>query len=127
MKITLTHIIIIIIILFVLYISTQNTPEQFTHEEIKRYPETLQINCEKSKAVLNNIREMNLKNCDLKGDTEKDTLNNRRICYDDIAKELVTQFDVNSNCAKEKRLINESEFMPGLDSKNNNGYSYIKM
>jgi ribulose bisphosphate carboxylase small subunit len=75
-----------------------NANENFTHEEMRKYPEALRINCSRSKDMLHKLRSMNKKNCNFKGRTARDTINNKTVCYDDIAKEIVTGLDAESNC-----------------------------
>ncbi len=79
--------------------------EKFTAEEMKRYPQMLQDSCVKSTEIMKKLQAMNKSRCNLKGNTQRDTINNKRLCYDDINKEIVAKLDAESNCVMSK-LIN---------------------
>jgi ribonuclease HI len=97
-KFIILSILIIIIYLIVFSISTK---EKFTSDDIKNYKQTFNINCIKNSKLYKKLKKKNDKKCSVnnsKGPTEKDTINNRRACYDDIAKEIVTKMDSESYC-----------------------------
>lgn len=94
----ISSIIIIIIYLIIYHILNK---ENFTSDDIKNYRQTLNINCIKNSKLYKKLKKENDKKCTInnsKGSTEKDSINNRRICYDDIAKEIVTKMDSESYC-----------------------------
>ena len=82
------------------------TYEKFTTSEMKNYKKMLKDNCSKSKEIKNKVKKMNALRCNplRKGKTERDTINNKRLCYDDIYKEIVAELDTESNCVTYKRL-----------------------
>lgn len=84
--------------------------EKFTAEEMKKYPQMLQANCVKSRELTKKLQNMNANRCDpnFKGKTQRDTINNKRLCYDDIYKEIVSKLDTESNCVMSKR-VNSTE------------------
>lgn len=121
-------IIIILLVLLILTKGKKDKKESFTPDEMIEYPNALNANCDRMKNVLYKLRDMN-KRCNFtKGRTERDTINNRRICYDDIGKEIVANLDSESNCVMSD-LINKKykfeygNYMPlkmSISSKQNN-------
>lgn len=94
----ISSIIIIIIYLIVYFVLIK---ENFTSDDIKNYKQTLNINCIKNSKLYKKLKKNNDEKCTInnsKGPTEKDSINNRRTCYDDIAKEIVTKMDSESYC-----------------------------
>lgn len=98
--------IIIIYIIYQMFFS-KNSKENFTDGEMKKYPEMLQTNCKKSTEMYNKLNKINNTRCLAKGKTNRDTINNKRLCYDDIAKEIVAGLDAESNCVM-SNLINKT-------------------
>ena len=88
----------------------KQSKEKFTAEEMKKYPQMLQANCVKSKELTKKLQKMNANRCDpnFKGKTQRDTINNKRLCYDDIYKEIVSKLDTESNCVMSNR-VNSTE------------------
>jgi hypothetical protein len=101
----LKNIIIICFILCILYIIiNKSSNEYFTANEMKKYPQMLRENCVKSTEMMNKIKSINKKRCNKKGNTQKDTINNKRLCYDDTYKEIVSKLDTESNCVMANKL-----------------------
>jgi hypothetical protein len=107
------NIIIVCFILYILYIlmnksksKSKSKSEKFTAEEMKKYPQMLQTNCVKSKEIARKLQNINAARCDpnYKGRTQRDTINNKRLCYDDIHKEIVASLDAESNCVMAARV-----------------------
>ena len=107
--------IILILILFIIIVwylcNIYNMNEKFTPNEMKDYPRQLQINCKKNKENLEQLKEMNKKTCNTNGNTQRDTINNKTLCYDDTAKEIVSMLDTESNCVVAD-LNNKKGFKP---------------
>lgn len=91
-------IIISLIIYFIYHVFLKKFNEKFTLDEMKDYSNMLKINCDKNKKLYNELSIRNQKNCNKKGQTERETINNKSICYDDIGKEIISKFDMESNC-----------------------------
>ena len=89
---------IIVIVIIVLFLYLKSNKEFFTNFEMQFYPESLKINCKKSTEINNQLKHMNKMRCGKKGTTDKDTINNKWVCYDDIGKEIVSGLDAESNC-----------------------------
>jgi hypothetical protein len=102
----LKNIIAIFLLFIILNYIVLPTKEKFTTKEMKNYRKMLKDNCSKSKEIKNKVKKMNALRCDplRKGKTERDTINNKRLCYDDIYKEIVAELDTESNCVMHKRL-----------------------
>lgn len=104
---------VIIILLVLLIFANKDKKENFTPDEMIEYPDALNTNCNRMKNVLYKLREMN-KRCNFtKGGTERDTINNRRICYDDIGKEIVANLDTESNCVMSDLINKKYKFEYG--------------
>lgn len=123
---------VIIILLVLLIFANKDNKEKFTPDEMREYPDALNANCDRMKNVLYKLREMN-KRCNFtKGGTERDTINNRRICYDDIGKEIVANLDTESNCVMSD-LINKKykfeygNYMPVSSKDKQKGYHEINL
>ena len=98
----------IIIIIIYLIINFVLIKENFTSDDIKNYRQTLNINCIKNTKLYKKLKKNNDDKCTInnsKGYTEKDSINNRRACYDDIAKEIVTKMDSESYCNMDDNKI----------------------
>jgi len=74
----------------------------------------LKDNCKKSKEIMLRLQNMNRNRCDPnnKGNTQRDTINNKRLCYDDIHKEIVSKLDAESNCVMSQRIKSVSPSSP---------------
>jgi hypothetical protein len=102
MNIEIKNIVLIIVILYTtynLYIN-MSKKERFTLNEMKNYPQMLQEQCKRTTDIYDKLKNMNAKRCDPKnkGKTQRDTINNKSLCYDDIGKEIVAKMDAESNC-----------------------------
>lgn len=104
---------IIGIILLILVIIQFNMIENFTQQEYLNYQNILNENCKRSSEVFNKLKKMNKHKCNKKGDTQKDTINNKSQCYDDTSKEIVAELDTTSYC---KMVDNKTS----KESENNN-------
>jgi hypothetical protein len=105
LNLELKNIVIICFILYTLYkIMNERSNEKFTAKEMKKYPQMLQTNCTKSTEMMKKLQNMNANRCNLKGKTQRDTINNKRLCYDDIHKEIVSTLDAESNCVIATRV-----------------------
>ena len=80
--------------------------ERFTAGEMKNYPQMLEEQCNRTTDIYNRLRKMNAKRCDpkTKGKTQRDTINNKSLCYDDVGKEIVAKMDAESNCVMSARI-----------------------
>ncbi len=94
----------LLLVLFIVYVlNNMKTTEKFTSEEMKKYPELLEANCKKTSETYEKLKEMNKKRCKQNGNTQRETINNKSLCYDDTAKEIVSRLDAISNCGLLKR------------------------
>jgi hypothetical protein len=91
-------ILIIGIILLIGIILKFNMIENFTQNEYNNYSSLLKENCNRNKEILSKIKKLNNYRCNKKGDTTRETINNKTLCYDDIGKEIVTNLDKESYC-----------------------------
>lgn len=88
----------------------QNLNENFTSAEMKNYKNTLKENCDKNTRLYNNLTKLNKERCKkTQGRTERETINNNTICYDDTNKEIVAKLDMESNCLMSNMLNNIKE------------------
>jgi hypothetical protein len=80
--------------------SVLSTSEQFTQKEMNAYPTMLKKNCEKTSNIYKKLKKNNLNRCGpgIKGKTNRDTINNKRLCWTDIRREIVSGMDAESNC-----------------------------
>jgi hypothetical protein len=80
--------------------TSTTTSEKFTQQEMIAYPAMLKKNCEKTSNLYKKLQKNNFNRCGAgaKGKTDRDTINNKRLCWDDIRKEIVTGMDAESNC-----------------------------
>ena len=98
-KLEFKNIVIIYFIVYIIYTMMKNASnEKFTVGEMKNYQKMLQTNCIKSTEQMNKLKNMNKKRCIQKGKTQRDTINNKQLCYNDISKEIVATLDSQSNC-----------------------------
>jgi len=104
--------ILIIVVIFIYFIFFNKKREDFTAEEMKKYPEAIKINCEKNKLLLKQLKNMNNLRCKKQGKTDRDTINNKWLCYDDVGKEVVTQLDAESNCVMSDLVNKKSSVTP---------------
>lgn len=107
----LKNIILIGLIIYAFHlIFKKKKNENFTGEEMKKYPEMLKINCAKSTEIYNRLIKMNKERC-IKKDykIQRDTINNNTICYDDVAKEINAKLDVKSNCVMSDLINNKKK------------------
>ncbi len=113
----------------------KQSTEKFTAEEMKKYPQMLQANCVKSREITKKLQNMNANRCDpnFKGKTQRDTINNKRLCYDDIYKEIVSKLDTESNCVMSKKVnqieksTTKSTPITNINIKNNSISPVIKV
>jgi len=95
--------------------------EKFTNDEMKAYPKMLKENCKYSKNIYNKLKNKN-KKCNIKNTngkiTGRDTINNKRICYDDTGKEIVSYMDTDSYCNIDK-LVNNLDSTKSNSTKSN--------
>lgn len=111
----LKNIIAIFLFLYLLKYFIIPTFEKFTPQEMKNYKKMLKDNCDKATEIRNKVKKMNNLRCNplRKGKTERDTINNKRLCYDDIYKEIVAELDTESNCVMHKRLFKSEPKISG--------------
>lgn len=101
---------ICVIIYFIYFMFLQNLNENFTSAEMKNYKKTLKENCDKNTRLYNSLTKLNKERCKkTKGRTERETINNNTICYDDTNKEIVSKLDMESNCLMSNMLNNIKE------------------
>ena len=76
------------------------TVETFTPQEMKAYPQMLKRNCDITSNLHKKLQKSNYNRCGAgaKGKTDRDTINNKRLCWDDVRKEIVAGMDAESNC-----------------------------
>lgn len=100
MKKGIKNILLICVIIYLIYFMVlQNVNENFTLDEMKNYKNMLKENCDKNTKIYNELNKSNKEKCNKrKGRTERETINNNTICYDDIGKEIVSKLDMESNC-----------------------------
>jgi len=77
-----------------------NSTELFTTQEMKTYPQMLKRNCDMTNRLHKQLKKSNFNRCGAgaKGKTDRDTINNKRLCWDDVRKEIVAGMDAESNC-----------------------------
>jgi len=112
------NIIIIIVIIYIAYMSINNynssdkhTIDNFTQNEMKNYQATIKTNCDYTTDLNNKLKKNNNDRCNNQGNTYRETINNKRLCWDDVSKEIVTGFDKESNCG----LLEDNSNTPPLD------------
>ena len=107
----LKKIIVIFIVFSLIKYFVSKTNEKFTPSEMKNYKKMLKDNCNKAAEIRNKIKKMNELRCNplRKGKTERDTINNKRLCYDDVYKEIVAELDTESNCVMDKLISGPSK------------------
>jgi len=81
-------------------VSSNTTSEQFTQKEMNAYPTMLKKNCKKTLNIHKQLQKKNLNRCGagIKGKTDRDTINNKKLCWTDIHREIVSGMDAESNC-----------------------------
>ena len=92
-------IILLVLLLVLLYIFYNNKVESFTNLEMQNYPAMLKENCRINKKLYRQLRRNNKFRCQDEGNTQRDTINNKTLCYDDTGKEINTRLDMISSCA----------------------------
>ena len=101
------NILVISLIIYIIYIIfLKQTDERFTPDEMKNYSKMLKINCDKNTKLYNELLKQNKEKCNKKGATERETINNNTVCYDNIGKEIISKLDMESNCVM-SNLINK--------------------
>lgn len=101
------NIIIISLIIYIIYIIfLRQINEKFTTDEMKNYPQMLKINCDNNTKSFNELQKLNKEKCNKRGKTERETINNNTVCYDNIGKEIISKLDMESNCVM-SNLINK--------------------
>ena len=150
MNIKTKNIIIIGLIIFIIYIIISNFKENFTTEEMNKYPQMLKTNCIKSRNIYNMLRNKNKLKCNFNTkknilnddinitdtnitdtnitdtnitDTNKDTINNKIRCSDDINKEITAKLDTESYCVLYDKLVNKSNNSNNLNNSDNSNNS----
>jgi hypothetical protein len=105
-------VILLVLLLVLLYIFYNNKVESFTNAEMQNYPAMLKENCRINKKLYRQLRRNNKFRCQDEGNTQRDTINNKKLCYDDTGKEINTRLDMISNCAIADRqeLITKDKF-----------------
>lgn len=98
--------IIILIVIFILIICIYywSSYESFTADEMSHYKEAMQINCDNNTKIHEQLQQLNNKRCNDKGKTDRDTINNKTVCYDDTGKEIVSGLDAESYCKMAKYI-----------------------
>ena len=111
---------IIIVVILVRMFCRNKKKEKFTAAEMKRYPQMLDANCKYSTDMFNKLKKMNKKRCtrNTKGNTQRDTINNKTLCYDDTGKEIVSRLDMISYCDIAKTEKKQKKLLRKLDKKN---------
>ena len=103
------NIIIISLIICVLYINfLKQKNEKFTQDEMKKYSKMLKINCNKNTKLYKDLLTLNKQKCNKNGKYNRETINNSTSCYDNIGKEIVSKFDMESNCVM-ANILNKSD------------------
>jgi hypothetical protein len=92
-------VILLVLLLVLLYIFYNNKVESFTNLEMQNYPAMLKENCRINKKLYRQLRKNNKFRCQNEGNTQRDTINNKTLCYDDTGKEINARLDMISNCA----------------------------
>lgn len=118
-------ILIFIIILLILIIIQFNMIENFSQQEYLNYENLLKENCSRSNEVFNKLKKMNNYRCNKKGDTQRDTINNKSLCYDDTAKEIVSGLDTTSYCKIANYKPKKSKKSKQLEEKPSEGPLFI--
>lgn len=97
--------------------SKTSNSEQFTPQEMKNYPQMLKRNCDITGHLHKKLQKKNINRCGAgaKGKTDRDTINNKRICWDDVRKEIVAGMDAESNCVISS--LNAKSQKMGFDAK----------
>lgn len=91
-------IIICIFILLIYYFSCINN-EGFTQSEMNNYSNMLKVNCDENTKSYKYLKKLNKEKCYQIGKTDRETINNKTVCYDNIGKEIISKLDMESNCA----------------------------
>ena len=112
-------VILLVLLLVLLYIFYNNKVESFTNLEMQNYPAMLKENCRINKKLYRQLRKNNKFRCQNEGNTQRDTINNKTLCYDDTGKEINTRLDMISSCA----IANSQE----LITKDNLPFDTVKM
>ena len=76
----------------------------------------LKVNCDKNTKLYNSLKRLNKENCIKNGKTQRETINNKTVCYDNIAKEIVTKFDMESNCLLSKKINKKIDKIPLMNN-----------
>ena len=106
-------IIILAILILLIYYFSCISREGFTQSEMNNYSNMLKINCDENTKSYNYLNKLNKEKCNEIGKTERETINNKSICYDNIGKEIISKLDMESNCAM-------SDLVNNLNDKQNN-------
>ena len=72
--------------------------EPFTQREMRNYSNRLKVNCDKNTKIYKYLNKLNKEKCKMPGVTNRETINNKTICYDNIGKEITARLDMQSNC-----------------------------
>ena len=86
--------------------------EKFTQNEMKKYSHMLKTNCKKNTKIYKHLNKLNQNKCKKPGTTNRETINNKKVCYDNIGKEITARLDMESNCIM-------SDIVNKLDKKQN--------
>ena len=85
--------ILIIVLIFIFTLYWSNINEHFTQNEMINYYGELKKNYNKSKKILNKLKKKNKILCNLDNKINKDDINNKMLCYNEIYKEIVNDND----------------------------------
>lgn len=96
--------IVIFIIIICIYYWSSN--ENFTANEMSQYNDAMKINYDNNTKINKQLQEINNKRCNDKGKTNRDTINNKTLCYDDTEKEIVSGLDAESYYKMAKNIPN---------------------
>jgi len=96
--------------------SKKKSVESFTGNQMRNYPNMLKKNCYLTTDLHKKLKKLNYNRCGAgtKGKTYRETINNKRLCYDDIHKEIVTGFDAESNCVVSNLINNQKNLSKKL-------------
>jgi len=97
-------------------ISKKSSSETFTPEEMRKYPNMLKANCRITDRLHKKLRKNNYYRCGkgAKGKTDRETINNKRLCRDDVHKEIVAGLDAESNCITSALINNPKTTSKGI-------------
>jgi len=132
----LKNIIILSVLIYILYVSyvkldnskkesfnqqkkltgKKSSSESFTPAQMRKYPNMLKANCRITDKLHKKLKKNNYYRCGkgAKGKTDRETINNKRLCWDDTYKEIVTGYDAESNCVTAALMNNPNTTSKGV-------------